>query len=50
MTPQDKYRWYPATDYQARPQRRPKWSLADVLFAAAMGIGLGIGIAEYLSR
>lgn len=48
MTPQDKYRWYP-TESQARPQRRPKWSVTDVLFAGALGIAMGIGIAEYLA-
>lgn len=49
MTPQDKYRWYP-TEAQARPYRKAKWSLADVLFAAALGIALGIAIAEYLAK
>jgi len=50
MTPQNKYRWYPVNEFQARPYRRPKWSLADVLFAAALGIALGVGIAEYLAK
>lgn len=50
MNPSDKYRWYPVSDSQARPQRRAKWSLTDVLFAAAMGIALGIAIAEYLAK
>jgi len=50
MTPQNKYRWYPVNEFQARPYRKAKWSLADVLFAAALGIALGVAIAEYLAQ
>ena len=50
MTPQNKYRWYPVKEFQARPYRKAKWSLTDVLFAAALGIVLGVGIAEYLAK
>jgi len=37
-------------EFQARPYRKAKWSLTDVLFAAALGVALGVGIAEYLAK